>query len=138
MRFAQKVRACLLQEMECSPVSAVFGGLAGDALCVCVTRSRTQSLDIVNDLAPEHLQLMTKTCRQDLRQVRNAGAVFLGANTPVALGDYYIGTHHVLPTGGNARFASALGVADFQKRVSVAEVAEGFVHHALSVERRAP
>jgi histidinol dehydrogenase len=154
-RFAQRVSACLNEEMERSPVRAVLGGLAKGALCICVTRSRAQSLDIVNSLAPEHLQIMTKTCWQDVRGVRNAGAVFLGPNTPVALGDYYIGTNHVLPTGGSARFASALGVDDFQKRMSVAEVsrsglrrcarhvaalarAERFPHHALSVERRVP
>ncbi len=96
---------------------------------------------------------MTKTYRQDLKKVRNAAAVFLGPNTPVALGDYFIGTNHVLPTGSAARYASPLGVDSFIKRISVAEVsasglkkaashvsrfanAEKFTHHALSVERR--
>jgi histidinol dehydrogenase len=96
---------------------------------------------------------MTRTCRQDLKKVRNAAAIFLGPYTPVALGDYFIGTNHVLPTGSAARYASPLGVDSFLKRLSVAEVtragllqaapyvsrfarAEHFVHHALSVERR--
>ncbi|MDR1453375.1 MAG: histidinol dehydrogenase, partial [Candidatus Margulisbacteria bacterium] len=57
-------------------------------------------------------------------QVNNAGAIFIGAYSPVALGDYFAGPNHVLPTGGTARFASPLGVADFIKRTSLLEYAK--------------
>jgi histidinol dehydrogenase len=97
---------------------------------------------------------MTRNASREVKKIQNAAAIFVGPHTPVALGDYFIGTNHVLPTGGAARYASPLGVESFMKRMSVAEVtagglkkaapfvstfarAEGFVHHAMSVERRA-
>ena len=138
--IAQRIKECLLKEIAASPVRSVFERLKPDGICILVTKSRTQSIDLINEIAPEHLQLMTK-------------AIFCGPYTPVALGDYYIGTNHVLPTGRTARFASPLGVESFMKRMSVAEISpaglkkcaanvsllarsENFVHHALSVERR--
>jgi histidinol dehydrogenase len=152
-RAAQRIQSCLVEEIEKSEVKDVFGRLRPGGLCICLTKSRSESLELVNRIAPEHLQIITKRPRSDLKGVRNAAAVFLGKHTPVALGDYFVGTNHVLPTGGASRFASALGVDDFLKRISVAEVsarglksaaphvsafarAEGFVHHALSVENR--
>ena len=140
--------------MARSPAGEVFKRLKKNGLCICIAGSRAESIDFVNECAPEHLQIMTKTYKADLEKITNAAAVFCGPWTPVALGDYYIGTNHVLPTGGAARFASPLGVDSFVKRMSVAEVsraglrgcapdvsvlarAENFVHHALSVERRA-
>jgi len=74
---------------------------------------------IANDLAPEHLELMTNDDEAVATQIREAGAIFLGPNTPEAVGDYFAGPNHVLPTGGAARFSSALGVYDFVKRTSL-------------------
>lgn len=152
-KYADKVRNCLMSEIEKSSIREVFAGLSPYAISVFISKSRNESIEFVNNLAPEHLQIMTKTYRQDLKKVRNAAAVFLGPHTPVALGDYFIGTNHVLPTGSAARYASPLGIDSFIKRISVAEVsasglkkaashvsrfanAEKFTHHALSVERR--
>ncbi|MBD3422745.1 MAG: histidinol dehydrogenase [Chitinivibrionales bacterium] len=151
---AHAIQAALCTEIERSPVKDIFGRLSENALAIFVTPDRRTSLDLVNLCAPEHLQVMTRTCRSDVKHITNAGAIFLGAHTPVALGDYYIGTNHVLPTGRAARYASALGVEDFVKRTSIARLsatelkraaphvsvfarAEKFVHHAMSVERRA-
>jgi len=153
-RFAKTLVRSVAAVLENSPVKNVFQKLRLDAMAVCVARTRKQSLDFINECAPEHLEIMTKTPRQDLAQVKNAGAVFLGPYSPVAMGDYFAGTNHVLPTGGAARFASGLGVESFVKRMSVAEISksglkqsachvsvlarmENLVHHALSVERRA-
>jgi histidinol dehydrogenase len=153
-RFAKKVQHSAAALFELSPVKDVFKKLRLDALCICVAKNRSQSIDFVNECAPEHLEIMTKTYTKDLSRVTNAGAVFLGPYSPVALGDYFVGTNHVLPTGGTARFASPLGVESFVKRMSVAEISrrglnrsaahvavlarmEKFIHHALSVERRA-
>jgi histidinol dehydrogenase len=80
------------------------------------------ALDVSNALAPEHLELMTDDAVALVPLVRNAGAVFVGACAPAVLGDYVAGVNHVLPTGTTARFASALRVADFQKRVHVVSV----------------
>ena len=74
---------------------------------------------IANDLAPEHLELMTNDDEGVAGQIREAGAIFFGPNTPEAVGDYFAGPNHVLPTGGAARFSSALGVYDFVKRASL-------------------
>jgi histidinol dehydrogenase len=154
MATAQAIREQLYAEIAASPVSAVFGRLAPHAITIFVADSSDSAIAFVNAFAPEHLQIMTRTAQRDVRKIRNAAAIFLGPWTPVALGDYFIGTNHVLPTGGAARFASPLGVESFVKRISVAQVpsrdalakvgphaarfarAEQFVHHALSVERR--
>lgn len=79
------------------------------------------ALALANDMAPEHLELAVAEPRALLAGVRHAGAVFLGHYTPEAFGDYCAGSNHVLPTGRSARFASALGVYDFQRRLSVVE-----------------
>jgi histidinol dehydrogenase len=77
-------------------------------------------IDICNLIAPEHLEIMTDDYNKVLCGIKNAGAIFLGNYTPVAVGDYICGTNHVIPTGGNSRFSSPLGVYDFCKKSSVA------------------
>ena len=153
-KLARRISDALLKEINASPVRAVLKRLRQNALSIFVTKSRAQSINLVNRIAPEHLQIMTRSAKKDVKMVANSGAIFLGNCTPVALGDYYIGTNHVLPTGASARFASGLNTADFVKRISVAEIketglkkcaahvsrfarAENFIHHALSVEKRA-
>jgi histidinol dehydrogenase len=74
---------------------------------------------VVNELAPEHLEIIARDEEAIARNVRHAGAIFLGAHTPEAVGDYLAGPNHVLPTSGAARFSSALGVHDFVRRTSV-------------------
>jgi histidinol dehydrogenase len=74
---------------------------------------------ICNMIAPEHLEIMTKDPKKLLGKIKNAGAIFIGEYSPVAVGDYIGGTNHVIPTKGNARFSSPLGVNDFLKRTSV-------------------
>jgi histidinol dehydrogenase len=79
----------------------------------------TRALEVSNVIAPEHLQLMCDGAEGLVPLVENAGAVFVGEWAPAVIGDYVAGTNHVLPTGGTARFASALRVADFQKHIHV-------------------
>jgi len=151
--LAAKIAAALIKEINASPAKETFMNLPAHAISIFVTSSRNESLELCDVIAPEHLQLMTETANDDAWHVSNAAAIFIGADTPVALGDYFIGTNHVLPTGGTARFASPLGVESFQKRISMAKVslkglnaaqeivptfarAEAFHHHALSVEAR--
>jgi histidinol dehydrogenase len=78
-----------------------------------------RAMDAANAIAPEHLELMCEDAVLLVPLVRNAGAVFVGANAPAVIGDYVAGVNHVLPTAGTARFASALRVGDFQKHVHV-------------------
>jgi histidinol dehydrogenase len=152
-QVAQNIADATVAAIDASPLAETFRKLPAHAISIFWTLNRKAAFDMVNILAPEHLEILTKTAENDLRLVKNAAAVFLGAFSPVALGDYFIGTNHVLPTGGAARFSSPLGVESFLKRMSVAMVsekglkkaapyvstfarAEGFVHHAMSVERR--
>jgi histidinol dehydrogenase len=114
--------------------------------------SLEQGVSVVNGLAPEHVEVMTRRASSVARRIV-AGAVFVGPYSPVAAGDYGIGPNHVLPTGGAARFSSPLSVRDFQRRQSLLRVsraglaaaaygmvrvamAEGFPGHAQSVLTR--
>ena len=81
--------------------------------------SLSEAVELSNRIAPEHLELMVNEPWTLLGQVQNAGAVFLGANSPEAMGDYFAGPNHVLPTMGTSRFSSSLSVHTFTKRMSI-------------------
>ncbi|MCM8783288.1 MAG: histidinol dehydrogenase [Candidatus Omnitrophica bacterium] len=74
-----------------------------------------EAIELANRIAPEHLEILVENPRRIIKKIRNAGCVFVGPYSPVAVGDYVAGPSHVLPTGGSARFFSALGVEDFMK-----------------------
>jgi len=84
-----------------------------------VSASLDEAIDIANRIAPEHLELAVDDPRGSAERIKNAGAIFLGHYTPEAIGDYFAGPNHVLPTSGTARFSSPLGVYDFIKRTSL-------------------
>lgn len=97
--------------------------------------SEDEAARLINEIAPEHLSIQVEDPRRFLPRVRNAGAIFLGPDSPVAVGDYYAGPNHVLPTGRTARFASCLSVEDFMKRSNVCEASEAFIrNHGADVE----
>ncbi|MDR2399340.1 MAG: histidinol dehydrogenase [Endomicrobium sp.] len=91
--------------------------LEKNGMCI-IAKSIDEAFEISDNIAPEHLEIMTQNPLEMLAKVKNAGAVFLGENSPEVLGDYMSGTNHVLPTSGTAKFASPLGVYDFVKRTS--------------------
>lgn len=120
---------------------------------IIIVKDISQAVEIANAIAPEHLELCVENPFELLDSIKNAGSIFLGYNTPEALGDYYAGPNHTLPTSGSARFSSPLGVDDFVKKSSyiyypseelarvkddVAEFAEreGLHAHAQSVTIR--
>lgn len=84
-----------------------------------LVKDRKQGIDVINTVAPEHLELSLDTPEDVEREVRHAGAIFMGRHTPEAIGDYCAGSNHVLPTSGTARFSSPLGVYDFVKKTSL-------------------
>ena len=84
---------------------------------IIVCNELKEGIDIANQIAPEHLELCTDDPFDLLSYVRNAGSIFLGRNAPEALGDYFAGPNHILPTGGTARFSSPLSVDDFVKKM---------------------
>lgn len=92
-----------------------------------VMTSAAEAAARINGIAPEHLSIQTAEPHAVLALVRNAGAIFLGHSSPVAVGDYYAGPNHVLPTGTAARFSSSLSVEDFMKRSNVAELPRSFL-----------
>lgn len=89
-----------------------------------LARNRTEAVQLANEMAPEHLELMVRDRKRWLAQIQNAAAIFLGDLTPVAAGDYTAGPNHVLPTARTARFASPLGVYDFMKASSWLELSK--------------
>jgi histidinol dehydrogenase len=120
---------------------------------IMLVRNLTEALPLVDQIAPEHLEIMAERAEALANEVRNTGAIFIGAHTPEAIGDYVAGSNHVLPTARSARFSSGLGVLDFMKRTSIlkcgaaqlAELgpaaialgeAEGLSAHARSVALR--
>lgn len=102
---------------------------------IIITKSINTAIDIANQIAPEHLEIMTKVPAKFLPKIKNAGAIFLGEWTPETVGDYAAGPNHTLPTGGTARFSSPLGVYDFIKRSSLLNLKkQGFMSLAKTVE----
>ena len=102
---------------------------------VIIVRDIDHAVKLSNDIAPEHLEIMTEKPAAVLPEIKNAGAIFLGRWTPEPLGDYSAGPNHTLPTGGTARFFSPLGVYDFIKRSSLLSFTrDGFMKLAKTVE----
>jgi histidinol dehydrogenase len=147
-----RVAAALGEQLAALPRPATARRALTRFGAIFVARTRPAILGLVNQLAPEHLGLMVRQPRTWLAQVQHAGAIFVGG-APEAFGDYLAGPNHVLPTGGTARFASPLGVWDFEKRSTIIEAGattlarlgpavarlarlEGLEAHARSVERR--
>ena len=90
-----------------------------DRGAIIVTDTMEEAIDLMNDIAPEHLEVATNSPFELLPLIKHAGAIFLGHNTPEAIGDYVAGPNHTLPTGGTAKFYSPLGVENFMKKTSI-------------------
>ena len=86
---------------------------------IIVTQTMEEAIDLMNQIAPEHLEVATNSPFELLPLIKHAGAIFLGHNTPEAIGDYVAGPNHTLPTGGTAKFYSPLGVENFMKKTSI-------------------
>jgi histidinol dehydrogenase len=152
-RQAQAVAAAVEAEIPTLPRAAIAGASWRDYGAIITVRDWDEGTALVDRLAPEHLQIMTAEPEALFARIRHAGAAFLGAFSPEAVGDYVAGPNHVLPTGRTARFASGLSVFDFLKRttwlsatpaglsrigpagIALAE-AEGLQAHARSIALR--
>ncbi|MDQ3687497.1 MAG: histidinol dehydrogenase, partial [Acidobacteriota bacterium] len=122
--FADEVYGEVMKQTETLPRRAVIARSLGDYGAIIVANDLDEACELINDLAPEHLEIMTRDDEEAARHVRHAGAIFFGAYSPEAVGDYFAGPNHVLPTGGSARFSSALGVNDFVRRTSIIRYTE--------------
>ncbi len=97
----------------------VAGASWRDFGAVILVRTLDEAVPLIDAVAPEHLEIATADAERLAASIRNAGAIFIGAHTPEAIGDYVAGSNHVLPTARSARFSSGLGVLDFMKRTSI-------------------
>ncbi len=86
---------------------------------IIVASNMEEAIELMNEIAPEHLEVMTKNPFELLPFIKHAGAIFLGENTPEPIGDYIAGPNHTLPTGGTAKFYSPLNVENFLKKSSI-------------------
>ena len=152
-QFLRAVQSRIEAVVKDMPRKDVISSSLSDRGALILVRDLNEACQLVNQIAPEHLELSVADPSKLIDQISNAGAIFVGKYTSESLGDYCAGPNHVLPTSGTARFSSPLGVYDFQKRSSVIEVSrsgarelgliaatlareEGLEAHAASAERR--
>ncbi|MDE6966228.1 MAG: histidinol dehydrogenase, partial [Clostridiales bacterium] len=115
VKFAERVISFMYRRLERLPRREIATASVENNCKVIITDSVATAVGLADEYAPEHLELCVKDPFALLDKVRNAGSVFLGYNTPEAVGDYFAGANHTLPTNGTARFSSPLGVEDFVK-----------------------
>lgn len=152
-KLAEAVERAVARQVQSLPRADIAGPSWRDFGAIIVVDKLEEALPLVDRIAPEHLELIGAQAEQLSAKIRNAGAIFIGAHTPEAIGDYVGGSNHVLPTSRSARFASGLGVLDFMKRTSILKCgpeqlkklgpaavtlgeAEGLEAHARSVRMR--
>jgi histidinol dehydrogenase len=153
VRLAAEVERAVDSQIKALPRANVAAASWGDFGAIILVPRLADAIALVDELAPEHLEIMAVNADELVSRIRNAGAIFIGAYTPEAIGDYVGGSNHVLPTARSARFSSGLGVLDFMKRTSLLKCgseqlralapaaialgeAEGLTAHARSVAVR--
>jgi histidinol dehydrogenase len=151
--LASAVEAAVEAQLKTLPRAEVASASWREFGAIIMVASLDTAIPLVDIVAPEHLEIVAQDAEQLAARVRNTGAIFLGAHTPEAIGDYVAGSNHVLPTARSARFSSGLGVFDFMKRTSILKCgpdqlaalgpaaialgeAEGLAAHARSVAIR--
>ena len=117
--LAAAVERTIDDELKRLPRGEIAGASWRDFGAVILVRELDEAVALVDAIAPEHLEIAAADADRLARRIRNAGAIFIGAHTPEAIGDYVAGSNHVLPTARSARFSSGLGVLDFMKRTSI-------------------
>jgi Histidinol dehydrogenase len=140
------------QLKDISRSSIVKKSLSKNGILIYVNSDR-KIIEMINKIAPEHLELNIKNYKSYVPKIRNAGSICLGKYAVMAMTDYNIGSNHVLPTNGSAKYSSGIGVNEFYKRISYINISkrgienlgpsaitlanyEGLTGHALSVKKR--
>lgn len=151
--LVKSVQAELERQVATLPRRAIAEPALETRSAIMLVQTEVEMFNLMNQIAPEHLELQVVDAFEKLDKVKNAGSVFVGRYASEPLGDYYAGPNHILPTGGTAKFSSALGVPDFQKTiqytyydrealaadvkaVGVLARVEGLEAHARAVEER--
>jgi histidinol dehydrogenase len=117
--LADDVAKAVDAQLKTLPRAKIAGASWKDFGAIITVGKLDDAIALVDRLAPEHLEIATADADRLASRIRNAGAIFIGAHTPEAVGDYVAGSNHVLPTARSARFSSGLGVLDFMKRTSL-------------------
>ena len=151
--LAENVELEVAEQLVSLPRKEIASKSWNDNGAIIIVENIDEAIKVSNRFAPEHLELMVVNARSHLKKIKNAGAVFLGSNTPEVIGDYIAGPSHVLPTSKSAKYSSGLSVFDFLKRTSIVEcsqenlnqigpaaneiaVNEGLDGHARSIDYR--
>ena len=119
MTTALKIQTAIDDQLRATKRQAITLKSLQKYGAIIVARGQKEMIELANAIAPEHIELIVRRPEKMARQIRNAGAMFLGPYSAPPLGDYFAGPNHVLPTGGSARFFSPLGTYDFLKRTTV-------------------
>nr|WP_226536390.1 histidinol dehydrogenase [Fictibacillus halophilus] len=122
--LAEKVATEVESQLEDLPRKEIAAQAVRDYGAIYIVDSLAEGADVINRIAPEHLEIMTKDPFDLLGKIKHAGAIFLGQYSSEPVGDYFAGSNHVLPTSGTARFSSPLNVDDFTKKSSVIRYSE--------------
>jgi histidinol dehydrogenase len=117
--LALEVEVAVAAQLATLPRSEVAAASWRDFGATILVQDLDEAVPLIDAVAPEHLEIVMRDAEKLAARVRNTGAIFLGAHTPEAIGDYVAGSNHVLPTARSARFSSGLGVLDFMKRTSL-------------------
>ncbi|MFJ8257704.1 histidinol dehydrogenase [Peribacillus asahii] len=117
--LAEEVASEVEKQLALLPRRDIAAASIADYGRIVVCDSLGEAIDAVNELAPEHLEIITRDAMEVMAQIRHAGAIFIGRFSSEPVGDYFAGPNHVLPTNGTARFSSPLNVDDFQKKSSI-------------------
>jgi histidinol dehydrogenase len=151
--LAADVERAVEAQLKTLPRAQTAAASWRDYGAVILVSELDEAVPLIDAVAPEHLEIVADGGEQLAQRIRNTGAIFIGAHTPEAIGDYVAGSNHVLPTARSARFSSGLGVLDFMKRTSILKCgaaqlaqlgpaaialgeAEGLAAHARSVAMR--
>ncbi len=129
--LALRVRGEIIKDIESGAGRHEIKKKALERSLIVVTGTMDEAIEFSNRYGPEHLELMVKDALAYLPKIRNVGSLFLGYHAPVAVGDYYSGTNHILPTGGAARFSSGVSVETFLRRTTFQFLSEKALKEAV-------
>jgi histidinol dehydrogenase len=137
-KFAEAVREEIVKQTATLTRREIIEHALADFGALIVVESLDAACELADEIAPEHIEVITADSEATAAKIHHAGAIFIGPYSPEPVGDYFAGTNHVLPTGGTARFSSALGVYDFLKRTSIVRYTQAELRRtAASIDRLA-
>ena len=128
---AQLVKEQVLKQSTQLKRRKIIADVINNGMLIVVVKNLNDGVDLINDFAPEHMELIVKNPKKIIPRIKTAGALFIGSWTPECVGDFIAGPSHVLPTGGTCKYFSGLTVDDFRRRMSVVEYKEDDLKDSL-------